>query len=163
MNDHSDPSLRALFRAAADHGSREATTLPVAQVVARGRRAHRRRLALATATAGVTAVLGVATAATLAPGPAGPVPPATSPSVPLPGPSSTDLPGPPPRETEGATPPNPGSTTEGRRTYPPASPGGSASTPPDGSGTTPPGGSGTTTEPATTAPATATTTATTQG
>lgn len=121
MNEHSDPSLRALFRAAADHGSREAATLPVAQVVERGRRAHRRRLALGTATAGVVAVLGLATAASLVPGPAaGPALPATSPSVPGPGPSPSARPGPPPRETEDATPPDHGSaTTYGQRTRPP--------------------------------------------
>ncbi|MEW1902589.1 hypothetical protein [Streptomyces sp. NPDC086147] len=120
MNDPTDPSLRALFRAAADHGSREATTLPVAQVVERGRRAHRRRLALATVTAGVVAVLGVATAASLAPGPADPVLPATSPSVPPPGPSPTHRPEPLPQGTENSTPPGPGSaTTESLRTRPP--------------------------------------------
>ncbi|MFZ4298605.1 hypothetical protein ACOZE3_11930 [Streptomyces cinereoruber] len=113
MNEHSDPSLRALFRAAAEHGSREAATLPVARVVERGRRAHRRRLALGTATAGVVAVLGLATAVSLAPGPAGPALPATSPSDLL------------PRETASTAPPTPDSTTttEGRRTHPPTTSG----------------------------------------
>ncbi|MFF1506705.1 hypothetical protein [Streptomyces sp. NPDC058326] len=101
-DDIDDPSLRALFRAAADHGRRQATPPPVERVVERGRRSRRRHVALAVVTASAVAALGVATAATLVPERPGPVMPATSPSTPQPGPSST-LPGPEPRETAQTT------------------------------------------------------------
>ncbi|MFF5973285.1 hypothetical protein ACFY7C_17355 [Streptomyces sp. NPDC012769] len=121
MNDHStDPALRALFRAAAEHGRHHAAPLPVADVVARGRRSHRRRVALAAA--GVTTVmaLGALTAVVLVPGRTGPALPATSPSTgsatsSAPGPTpdpTTSRPGPGAQETQSA-PPNPPTSTPG--------------------------------------------------
>ncbi|MFF5785832.1 hypothetical protein ACFY8P_12820 [Streptomyces sp. NPDC012693] len=113
-DDIDDPCLRSLFRAAADHGRRHATPLPVAQVVERGRRSHRRRVALALVSASAVAALGVVTAVGLVPEPSGPVLPATSPSAPLPGPTTSPPPGPLPTETDpGRTSPpsTPGTTT----------------------------------------------------
>ncbi|MER5307464.1 hypothetical protein ABT034_06700 [Streptomyces sp. NPDC002773] len=112
-DDIDDPSLRNLFRAAADHGRRHAAPLPVAQVVERGRRSHRRRVTLALVTASAVAALGVVTAVGLVPADPGPTLPATSPSPPQPG-STTTPPGPRPTETEADRsfpPTTPGTTT----------------------------------------------------
>ncbi|MEU2116303.1 hypothetical protein ABZ567_11715 [Streptomyces sp. NPDC016459] len=104
-DDIDDPSLRSLFRAAADHGRRHATPLPVAQVVERGRRSHRRRTALGVVTASAVAALGMVTALGLGPEAPGPVMPATSPSGPQPGPTAGPA-WPLPTQTEaGSTPP----------------------------------------------------------
>ncbi|MEU3963129.1 hypothetical protein AB0F42_25515 [Streptomyces buecherae] len=153
-----DDPLRTLFQQAALAGQARARTAPVAHVRARGRRAH--RLRVAALAAGACLVLGCGTAATAAwlPGESAPAAPATRPPSPAPTPSPTTTPPPAhPLATREATHPPGGSahphTRGGARTTapPPGAPSG-GSTADSSDGPSPPDGTGRTTASATLPP-----------
>ncbi|MFB6633423.1 hypothetical protein ACFCWY_26390 [Streptomyces sp. NPDC056362] len=126
MNESHDP-LKSLFEEAAAAGRARASYAPATEITARGRRAHRRRLAVLAASACLVVGGAGAGLAALVNGPSQPVLPATTPSVggPTPARTSTTTEAPYPRRT----------------TAPPLST--STSAPPLGTTTTsPPGGAG---------------------
>ncbi|MEU2084108.1 hypothetical protein ABZ569_19845 [Streptomyces albus] len=132
MPESQDP-LRSLFQQAAEAGRRQAVPAPPSDITARGRRAHRRHVALVVA-AGLALAGGGIAAATLLPGEPDPAVPATTPS---PGRSSAVPPTRPPSSgatTAPATSPPPQAPTtmppsrtagspESSTTAPPSSPG----------------------------------------
>ncbi|MFF3327164.1 hypothetical protein [Streptomyces sp. NPDC002889] len=91
MPESHDP-LRSLFQQAADAGRANATTAPLAHVVERGKRAHRRRIAALTAGACLVLACGGAATAMLLPGERPSIAPATSPSPSRPSPALTTRP-----------------------------------------------------------------------
>ncbi len=127
-----DDPLRTLFQQAAAAGQARARTAPFGHVRARGRRAHRQRVAVLVA--GACLVLGCGTAATAGwlPGesaPAGSTGPATRPPSPAPTPSPTTAP--PPRapsdgstvgSSDGPSPPDGAGRADASATLPPNHP-----------------------------------------
>ncbi|MFI1717623.1 hypothetical protein [Streptomyces litmocidini] len=126
MNESRDPSrdpLKSLFEEAAAAGRARASYASAGEISARGRRVHRRRLAVLAVGACLVVGGGGAALVTLLPGPSQPVAPATSPSVSGPTPASTT-----------ATLPSPSGTSSSGVTTSPPPP-----TPPSTAATTPPG------------------------
>lgn len=125
MTEHHDP-LRSLFQQTADYGRARADAAPAAHITERGKRSHRRRVAVAAVGTCLVLAGGSAAAAVLLPQRPAPVAPATSPSPSAPAPP---VPSPP---TSG-TP-----TTSGRTATSP--PTGAISTRPPVTPTQPPAG-----------------------
>ncbi|MER5967716.1 hypothetical protein [Streptomyces sp. NPDC002057] len=127
---HDHDPLRSLFQQAAADGRSRSVQPPAADIIARGRSARRRRLAVFAAGACLVIGGGSAALATLLPGRAAPVLPATTPSVSGPSPVGTTSPPPSFGHPTSTNPPFIGTTTS-----PPGGPPTSASngsTPPDG-------------------------------
>ncbi|MFF9853393.1 hypothetical protein [Streptomyces litmocidini] len=115
MNESRDP-LKSLFEEAAAAGRARASYASAGEISARGRRVHRRRLAVLAVGACLVVGGGGAALVTLLPGPSQPVVPATSPSVSGPAPASTTATLPPPAGTSSSAvttspPPTPPATS----------------------------------------------------
>ncbi|MFH9959658.1 hypothetical protein ACH4OX_36390 [Streptomyces roseolus] len=124
MNKPRDPShdpLKSLFEEVAAAGRAQASYASAGEISARGRRAHRRRLAVLAVSACLVVGGGGATLVTLLPGPSRPVVPATSPSMSGPAPASTTATFPTPIDTFSAvtTSPPPSPPTSTSATVPP--------------------------------------------
>ncbi|WP_037675183.1 hypothetical protein [Streptomyces globisporus] len=92
MNESRDPShdpLKSLFEEAAAAGRARASYASAGEISSRGRRVHRRRLAVLAVGACLLVGGGGAALASLLPGPSQPVGPATSPSTSGPAPADT--------------------------------------------------------------------------